>query len=188
MRYAVIFCFVLCGCFSQKQAQKQFGRAVSTFPEIGADYCARTYPVVAKTDSSDYLASKRAIDSLALAIKNDSILSNQEREGLLIEIQRIRNSIPGPKDCDSLYDALYLLIAKQTARNDRLEIANRNLLLATNNLKPVHDTVINRAELDKCDIERGKALTIATEKTKESDKWRKIARIRFWIILKSLPN
>jgi len=47
------------------------------------------------------------------------------------------------------------------------------------------DTVVrvDRAALDLCSIERGKALTIATDKTKEADKWRAIARKRFWLLV-----
>lgn len=34
----------LTGCYGPKLANKQHGRAVATYPEIGADYCARIYP------------------------------------------------------------------------------------------------------------------------------------------------
>lgn len=34
----------LAGCYNQKKATVQHGRAVATFPELGADYCARIYP------------------------------------------------------------------------------------------------------------------------------------------------
>ena len=41
----------------------------------------------------------------------------------------------------------------------------------------------DRAALDLCAIERGRALAISTDKTIESDKWRKIARMRFWMLV-----
>ena len=46
------------------------------------------------------------------------------------------------------------------------------------------DTIVkeNTAALAASRLELGKALTIATDKTNEATKWRKIARKRFWII------
>ena len=46
------------------------------------------------------------------------------------------------------------------------------------------DTVVkeNTAALAAARLELGKALTIATDKTNEATKWRKIAKKRFWVI------
>lgn len=41
---ALLVVVALTGCYNQRKATVQHGRAVATFPEIGADYCARTYP------------------------------------------------------------------------------------------------------------------------------------------------
>ena len=35
---------LLTGCYTLPKATRQHGKAVATFPAIGADYCARTYP------------------------------------------------------------------------------------------------------------------------------------------------
>lgn len=40
----ILVILVLSGCYSFDKANKQHGRAVATFPTIGADYCARVYP------------------------------------------------------------------------------------------------------------------------------------------------
>ena len=40
----------------------------------------------------------------------------------------------------------------------------------------------NTAALGLCSIERGKAISLLQDKTKEADKWRRIAKKRFWII------
>lgn len=40
----IFLVFLLVGCYSHQKATNQHGRAVATFPDIGADYCARTYP------------------------------------------------------------------------------------------------------------------------------------------------
>lgn len=49
----------------------------------------------------------------------------------------------------------------------------------------VTDTVkvVNTAEVDLWKIQANKAIDIATDKTKESDKWKRIAKKRWWIIL-----
>lgn len=45
MKILIILCLVLLtGCYNQRKATVQHGKAVATFPIIGADYCARTYP------------------------------------------------------------------------------------------------------------------------------------------------
>jgi hypothetical protein len=41
---AILTIAVLTGCYGPKVANKQHGRAVATYPAIGADYCARVYP------------------------------------------------------------------------------------------------------------------------------------------------
>lgn len=44
MRCLVIM-ILLTGCYNQRKAAVQHWRAVTTFPAIGAEYCAITYPV-----------------------------------------------------------------------------------------------------------------------------------------------
>ena len=56
MKY-ILLAFILSGCYGLQKAKIQHGKAVSTFPEIGAEYCAITFP---------------AKDSI---IKGDSVLS-----------------------------------------------------------------------------------------------------------------
>lgn len=49
----------------------------------------------------------------------------------------------------------------------------------------VKDTIqiVNTAEVDYWKIQANKAINLATDKTKESDKWKRIAKKRWWIIL-----
>jgi len=42
--YAGFVMAVLSGCYSQSKAKGQFGKAVTAYPVIGADFCALTYP------------------------------------------------------------------------------------------------------------------------------------------------
>ena len=43
MKYLILL-ILLSGCYNQRKATVQHGKAVATFPAIGADYCARAYP------------------------------------------------------------------------------------------------------------------------------------------------
>lgn len=46
MKYGIIILsFILFGCYNQKKATTQFGKAVITYPIIGASYCANEFPV-----------------------------------------------------------------------------------------------------------------------------------------------
>lgn len=59
MKYLLLL-ILLSSCYNQRKATLQHGKAVATYPEIGADYCSRTYPprdsitpgtVVTRTDT-----------------------------------------------------------------------------------------------------------------------------------------
>jgi len=144
MKYLILL-ILLSGCYSRKVATKQHGRAVSTYPDLAADYCARIYP---------------AKDSL---IKGDSIVvTDTIYTGGLTSF-----------DTTIIMDTKYITKTIQLPGTKIIERIFKT------------DTVVrvDKAALDLCSIERGKALTIATDKTKEADKWRKIAKKRFWIIL-----
>jgi len=189
MRNLLIIAVVLFfGCSPIRTAEKARGELAKIaikYPEIPAKYCADKYPVVARTDSSGYLASKKAIDSLISAIAADSVLSRADLETTLNEIRRLQEALkpqPNP-DCDSLTDAIYRYAAGQSARASRLEIANKALISAARNLRPVHDTIVNTAQYDVCQINLGYAVINQTRAQAEADKWRAIARKRFWIIV-----
>jgi len=118
------------GCSPIRTAEKARGELAKIsikYPEIPAKYCADKYPVVAKTDSTGYLASRKAIDSLIAAIAADSVLSRTDLEKTLEAIRRLQEAMkpqPNP-ECDSLTDAIYRYAAAQSARANRLEIANK---------------------------------------------------------------
>lgn len=187
-RLLIIAVVLFFGCSPIRTAEKARGELAKIsvkYPEIPAKYCADKYPVVAKTDSSGYLASKKAIDSLISAIAADSVLSRTDLERTLEEIRRLQEALkpqPNP-DCDSLTDAIYRYAAAQSARANRLEITNKALISAARDLRPVHDTIVNTAQYDVCQINLGYAVINQTRAQAEADKWRAIARKRFWIIV-----
>lgn len=180
---AILLVVLFSSCYTAKKAKAQFGKSVTAYPILGADYCSRTYPTVPKTDSSAYIASKKAIDSLAGALRADSLLSQQERDRLIVEIQRIRAAIPEPQNCDSLFDAIYRLAAQEKQRADKLQDANYKLIVAANSLKPIIDTVVDKAALDKCEIIRDEAVQTATREHTELLAWKGKARKRMWMLI-----
>lgn len=142
--YLIIVVILLASCYSRKKAQVQHGKAVTVFPEIGADYCARIYPPK---------------DSI---IKGDTVLAF---DTIYTEGEIIFDTIPG--------DTIRIV---KTVQLPGVRIIERTT---------VHDTIvrINTAEVDLWRIQANKALDIATDKTKEADKWRKIAKSRFWMLV-----
>jgi hypothetical protein len=170
-----------CG-YTRDKAQSAHGRAVTSFPEIGAAFCADKYPVRVRTDSTGYLASRRTIDSLAQVLRDDSLITVFERESLMAEIDRIRAEMPMPEDCDSLSEGIYRLVAKERQRGDRLQRANEGLIRAVGSLKPIRDTVENTARVRECEIIRDKAVLLAEDYKKEAAEWKAKAKKRFWVI------
>lgn len=144
MRYLPILIILLASCYSRNKAQVQHGKAVATFPEIGADYCARTYP---------------ARDTV---IKGETVTH-----------------------FDTIYTGGETIFDTFTV-NDTVRIIKTVQLPGTKIIERQFktDTVVrvNTAEVDLWRIQANKALDIATDKTKEADKWKKIAKKRFWII------
>ena len=51
--HVIILCILLSGCYNQRKATSQFGKAVTAYPKIGADYCAITYPPKEKLIKGD---------------------------------------------------------------------------------------------------------------------------------------
>ena len=144
MKYLILL-VLLSGCYSRPIATKQHGRAVSTYPDLAADYCARVYP---------------AKDSL---IKGDSV----------VIFDTIYTGGNVSFDTTIIMDTKYITKTIQLAGVRVIERIFKT------------DTVIrvDRAALDLCSIERGKAIHNEEAQRIECDKWRKIAKKRFWIIV-----
>lgn len=134
------------GCYSLNKAKSQFGRATVAFPELPADYCARTYP--------PKIEAVKGKDSVRV---------------------------------DTLWGAGELVVIRDTLRSrDTIWIKTVERLPGQVITKTVlrTDTIYqeNRAALDLCGIERGKAIMAADREHGQATKWRAIARKRFWII------
>lgn len=126
------------GCYSQKKATQQHGRAVSTYPVIGADYCARTYPCEPGPVRSD---TTTVYDTLwgAAEIITDTIRAT---------------------------DTIYIFKSVQLPGR----IITRTVT--------IRDTVQikDRAELDKCAIQRDEAITRAEKEQVLKEKYQRRSR------------
>jgi len=182
---AVVLAWVIIAftsCYSERKAKSQFSKAAVAYPKIPADYCAATFPVHNTTDSSAYLESLKTIDSLTSVLLNDNLLSQDERQSLILEIERIRGLIVEPKNCDSLSDAIYKLANKEKQRGDKLQVAYNNLVTASHELKPIHDTVENKAALKACQIDNSTMTDLLAQRTAEVEKYKGQAKKRGYIM------
>lgn len=147
MRLLTIFlvAVLLSSCYSKRKATSQFSRAAVAYPELPADYCAKTYPVKDSLIKGDTIVVTDTIYTGGNVSFDTTIVMDTKYITKTIQL-------PGTKIIERIYKT---------------------------------DTVFreNKAALDLCAIERRNALQLATDKTKEADKWRKIAKKRFWIIL-----
>jgi len=144
--YAVII--LLCGCYTRQKATSQFSRAAVAYPELPADYCARTYP------PHDSLIKGK--DSLVI----DTVIIN----GVIVKTDTVKF-----KDTVRITKTVTLpaqVITKTITRVDTIEKESTGL----------------KAKLDLCDIEKNKAINLASDSVKEiarlkaaRNKWRLIA-------------
>ena len=148
MRVAVaaLACLILASCYTPRKAKISLGKAVTTYPEVGQEYCAITYP-----PKTNYIKG----DTIT---KVDTFYS----EG------------------STMYDTI------RSIKNDTIRIIKTIQLPGTKIIERsiVHDTayIENTAALELARGDARRAVALATDKTAEADKWRKIARKRFWII------
>lgn len=70
----VLALMILAGCYTAKKATQQLNRAVSAYPELGANYCAFAYPIKEKTT---YIKGKDSIkhDTTQTFINCDSAIN-----------------------------------------------------------------------------------------------------------------
>lgn len=137
---------LLCGCYTERTAKGRFGKAVTAYPKIAAEYCGLTYPC---KDSVKIGKDSIRVDTLwgegEITIIRDTLRSKDT-----IWIKTVQQ-LPGT------------VIYKTVLRTDT-----------------IYQT--DKAAFKVCDIERGQAIELLNKKTIEYDKWKAIAKKRFWII------
>lgn len=160
---------IFAGCYNQKKATLQHGKAVLVFPAIGADYCARVYPprdttiTVHVSDSTKY---KEIVEDL----QGDLYISNQLIDSL---VDALAN---GDTTCRK-YAKVIIDLQKQL-----LTLKQKIITIPpVTTHEVVTNTVIDRAALDLCNIEKSKAIQLALDETAERKDWQAKAKKRFWI-------
>jgi len=142
---ATILCILFVSCYSERKAKIALGKAVTTFPQVGQEYCAITYPPKVGTVRRDTIT------------RRDTFYT----EGT------------------TFYDTLY--------SHDTVRIYKTVQLPGIRTVEriTIHDTIEieNTAALELARGDSRRAITLLEAKTKEYDKWRRIAIIRFWIII-----
>lgn len=140
---AIIVMTGLFSCYGPNLAKKQFGRAATTYPEIGADYCARLFPPV----PGQTIPGKDSInfDTIYIDQAPDTISTTRNDT----TIQTI--FITGPR------------ITTTIRRTDTIRMENR-------------------AAWDLCDLDRRKAIQVATDQRTAAELWKGKAKQRFWMI------
>ena len=135
----------MCSCYSHQKATVRFGKAVSTFPDIGANYCAVTFPSVSEL------------------IKGDSVIT---------------------------FDTLYVgpdVVFDTITVNDTVVVERRirGITKYITKLVTITDTLKtpDKAAITACQMAKDAALRLLEKLNTESDKWKRIARIRLWIII-----
>lgn len=86
---ASVAMLLLSGCYNQKKATIQHGKAVATFPVIGADYCARVYPSKDSLIKGDSVVIRDTVQGVG-TIKIDTVF----KEGKPVEILKVI-TLPG---------------------------------------------------------------------------------------------
>lgn len=147
MRYLFIILIVTAaGCYTLPKAKTQHGKAVSTFPVIGADFCARVYPC------------------LPSEIRSDTVT--------------VFDTLWGEPTIEVLTDTLKF--------NDTLRIVKTVQLPSKTITRTVtiRDSirVIDKAALDKCEIERKQETTRANSEQQLKEKFRGQRNKAYFII------
>lgn len=155
----------LTGCgYPMSKAKSQFAKASVAYPELPADYCARTYPPQIKSDTtftSDSALYQQTIDELQGDLSN----SNQTVDSLIKQLG------VGDTACRK-YLAIIIDLQKKIMALKQKVITLPPIV----NTFHTKETVVNTAALDLCSINRDKAIGLLEKKTAEYDKWRAIAK------------
>jgi DNA mismatch repair ATPase MutS len=168
MKYLIIVlaALSLTGCYTQHKATTQFNRAVATYPELGASFCAWTYPIkesvktdtfYKKADNVDYTpqldslnnalqdAQKAYIDAIDQQQNDTSCVSTIKQlqlkyEALLRQYDALRK---GYKKCvpDTVY-MTKIITQENTARISSLKMdsteTNYKLAAANNHINKLN--------------------------------------------------
>lgn len=142
MRYLII-ALIFTSCYGLKKATVQHGKAVATYPAIGADYCARIYPsrdsirpgqVITTTDTL-WSEGETRIDTIRVPGKPIEVTKTIILPGQTITIERLRVDTVRHENTAALdlanieKRAALLALSTEQARADKYKKTSRRYLL-----------------------------------------------------------
>lgn len=161
----VVIILMFTGCYTKQKATVQHGKAVVTYPEIGADYCARTYPCVDGIVKTDTVITLDTIyTDPEIEILTDTILIQNPFDYVTISFKK-----------DSVY--LFHLNKWQAVKN---QMAPKSIVKTVT----IRDTirVKDLAELDLCKIVRDEAVMNLKQSEYLKEKYRNQRNGLRWLV------
>ncbi len=70
----VVIAIILSSCYNQKKAQTQMGKAVNTYPILGAQFCMITYPPSTKFIKGDSVITFDTVELKDVIMQSDTVL------------------------------------------------------------------------------------------------------------------
>jgi|GEM_PF-6686191 len=186
----------LAACTTAKKAT----RYMREHPPVAAELCAEMFPVeTSRTDSTEYLTSKRKADSLFSLIEQQRILDSIAAAEIVQTIDRLRLDSMNRDNitiCDSLNEELYRYASKEKKRADNLQGKVRELQTAVNNIEPKVEYIRDKAKEAVLQNQLNEAIDEGLSLSRDRDSWKGkyeelskknkgklIIRIPWWILI-----
>lgn len=169
--YLIIIVLSVSSCYSPRRAQKQLARAVTTYPKLGADYCAGAYPCAVSGSDTVYLPP----DSTGYLDYISSL--NRELQGAYEE----QDSLIAALNADTACQRYEAEIKALRGRIQVLQALASKPAIVTNTIE-IHDTVPDMARIRSLELARDRSDADRRKWEAKSDSWEKMAKTRFWIM------
>lgn len=114
---------ILSGCYTKKKASQQHSRAVAAFPELGADYCNRTYPCLPEYLGSDTIVQYDTLWGITPEIIDTLYLIG--RDTTIVEVTKIKE-----RQVNKTVTVHDTILVTNRAAIDLCNIEKRNLQIA----------------------------------------------------------
>lgn len=126
----VLFLF---GCYTERKAKEQFGKAVSSYPEIGSNFCAITYPPkdttirdTTRTSETIYLPGEERTDTVKVLdtiriTKTIKLPGSHTRDTVWITNTVKVTDQAALKSCDLERQKVVNLLVAKTADYDKMK-------------------------------------------------------------------
>lgn len=176
MRYFLLS-IILFSCSTLKQDIKNVDKAAVRHPEILAKKARDLFPCVTSKGDTIWISDSAAYNQVLLELQTDNFNMSVARDSMYNELSKIKEDTT----CFALVDLYTKIIGNLKADiiNKDKKIKNLPPIIVT---KTIVDTVLDKAALETCEVERRTTLTLLQKKTTESDEWHGKAKKRYYIM------